>query len=107
VSETQKTITHWAHKTFGPTTPWNAFARMQKEYWELRDIVFALDQVPLDPSCLDKVQKAREECADVLVTLYRVAEVLGCDLHEEVNRKMKINRARKWVVDENGHGQHV
>jgi hypothetical protein len=42
----------------------------------------------------------------VMITLYRIAECLGLDLHEAVNEKMSVNRARTWDVDANGHGQH-
>lgn len=94
--EDQATITAWQEESFGPTTPWRAFERMQKEYWELRDAVYVGDTA-----------SAMSECADVLITLYRVAELLGCDLHAAVNAKMAVNRTRQWVVDDNGHGQHV
>jgi hypothetical protein len=80
---------------------------MQKEYWELRDLVYPISQEPLDATSYDKVKQARQECADVFITLCRIAETLGCDLMTEVAEKMAINRAREWVVDENGHGQHV
>lgn len=102
--ENQATVAEWADATFGPTTPWRAFERMQKEYWELRDKVYAIGANEGDAFSLED---ARAECADVLITLYRVAEALGCDLAVEVDRKMEINRKRKWVVDANGHGQHV
>jgi hypothetical protein len=29
------------------------------------------------------------------------------DLLEHVDAKMQVNRARKWRLDGNGHGQHV
>jgi NTP pyrophosphatase (non-canonical NTP hydrolase) len=93
--ENQGSITAWQIETFGPTTPWLAFQRMQKEYWELRDMIHA-----------GYFEKARVECADVLITLFRVAEALGFDLLNEVNHKMAINRVREWDVDADGHGQH-
>ncbi len=95
--ETQATITAWQDATFGPTTPWLAWLRVAKEIEELEEYLC----VP------GKESKSIEECADVLITLYRVAQELGADLHAEVDRKMAINRDRTWVVDEKGHGQHV
>lgn len=103
MSETQYTVTDWQFETFGPTNLGLAFERLQKEYWELRDVVHAHGQGPDENRRL----KCAEECADVLITLYRVAEMLRCDLVYEVDRKMAINRKRKWAVDEKGHGQHV
>jgi len=36
--------------------------------------------------------------------LYRVADRLGSDLLAEVDRKMQVNRLRKWHLDGTGHG---
>jgi hypothetical protein len=41
------------------------------------------------------------------VVLYHFAETFGVNLQEEVNRKMAINRQRKWKLDGTGTGQHV
>jgi NTP pyrophosphatase (non-canonical NTP hydrolase) len=95
MSENQKSITKWQSATFGPTTALLAFRRMQKEYVELKEAIQ-----------LGYHDKARDEVADVMITLYRIAECLGLDLHEAVNEKMSVNRARTWDVDANGHGQH-
>lgn len=100
--ETQATITAWQLETFGPTTPWHAFERMQKEYWELRDLIHAHDRG-------EKIDlgKLAGEIADVAITLARVAEVCGVSIDGSVDHKMQINRARKWAVDATGNGQHV
>ncbi len=101
-NEDQATITTWQRETFGETTPWHAFQRMQKEYWELRDLIHAMDhgrKVALG--------EVAGELADVLITLYRVAEVSGINLEAAVDHKMQINRARKWAVDATGNGQHI
>jgi hypothetical protein len=55
----------------------------------------------------DKHQKAPEEIADVVIVLYRLASRLGVDLHQEVEKKMAINRNREWKLDNSGHGYHV
>lgn len=96
--ETQQSISNWAVDTFGDTgTNASCATRANKEMSEL---VMALANDDRDP-------KAGAECADVLICLYRVAERLGVDLHAEVDRKMAINRARKWSLDGHGHGYHV
>lgn len=102
MKETQQTVTDWQEATFGPTTTWQAFQRMQKEYWELRDLLHAED------NGMNVTHEQRMgELADVLITLYRVARYAGVDLNAAVNLKMAINRKRTWVVDETGNGQHV
>lgn len=94
--EDQQSICTWAETTFGECSMFKAFSRCAEEFAELEDAVWA------DP----KKGRIGLECADVLITLYRVAELCGYDLHALVNEKMTINRARKWNVA-NGVGQHV
>lgn len=48
-----------------------------------------------------------EECADVQIVLYVLASRLHIDLDAEVQKKMAVNRARKWKLDGSGCGQHV
>jgi NTP pyrophosphatase (non-canonical NTP hydrolase) len=47
------------------------------------------------------------ECADVVITMFRVAEMLGFDLQKAIDSKMAINRERKWRVSPEGIGYHV
>jgi hypothetical protein len=49
---------------------------------------------------------APTKAADIVIVLHRLCERMGVDLHQEIDRKMQINRARRWVVV-GGHGQHV
>lgn len=95
--ETQKTIATWADVTFGPATNLQVAKRAQKEMDELI-------------SCLEKNDNdshAAEEIIDIYITLCRVLDRLGIVHELEVQRKMAINRARKWVRDGRGTGQHV
>lgn len=101
MNENQHTVTQWQLETFGPTDILSAFERMQKEYWELRDKVHSYAK-----GGLIQDYEVAEECADVLITLYRVAELCGCKLQTEVDKKMVINRGRQWVKDGTGNGQH-
>jgi NTP pyrophosphatase (non-canonical NTP hydrolase) len=98
LSETQKTISAWATETFGPVgTNVRVAIRANEEMAELLRALSVDDNSP----------KAAEEIADILIVLYRVAERLGCDLLAEVDRKMAVNRLRKWNRDGSGHGYHV
>ena len=51
--------------------------------------------------------KIPAEAADVLIVLYGVAGMRGFDLHAEVDRKMAINRARRWKANGDGTGYHI
>jgi hypothetical protein len=97
--ESQHSISAWAHDTFGPAgSNASVAARANKEMSELLQKLAADDLHP----------EAAEEVADVVIVLYRLATRLGCvDLHAEIDRKMEINRARRWRLDGNGHGYHV
>lgn len=96
--ESQTTISEWANATFGAAgSNASVAARANKEMAEL---MMKLAQDDAHPG-------AGEEVADVLIVLYRLAWRLGVDLHEEVGKKMTINRAREWKLDGHGHGQHV
>ncbi len=89
----------WQVETFGPaTSPHRAFARARLEWDELSRAL-----------CLDTTTEAHcaEECADVAILLCRVAASLGFDLADEIEKKMAINRARKWPAPGTGPSQHI
>lgn len=96
--EDQYQVSRWAEETFGPASS-NArvAARANEEMAELLRALTSDDEHP----------KAPEEIADIVIVLYRLATRLGSDIGEEIERKMKINRARIWNVDKDGHGYHV
>jgi NTP pyrophosphatase (non-canonical NTP hydrolase) len=96
--ETQSGIASWAAETFGVSTPMRAATRMNEEVAELLSKLSIPDSDP---------QKIHEECADVMIVLCVLAARLGFDLMEEVQKKMAVNRARKWKLDGSGCGQHV
>lgn len=96
--ETQQSISAWAEATFGPATSnMSCAARANVEMAELVTALAADDKNP----------KARIECADIVIVLYRLCECNGWDLHAAIDEKMATNRNRKWTSDGNGHGQHV
>ncbi len=96
-TEDQKSITLWGEETFGPAVnPAVLVARARMEMDELMEAVDAGDHA-----------EAALEAADVFILLYRVATVCGFDINEAVNRKMAINRARKWARKGDGTGSHI
>lgn len=118
--ETQETIIDWAERTFGETTEQAALRRCALEFAELAralgwlnlsvQIHRALEAGPdWEGNVITDTERsnAREECADVLITLYRVMQTLGGDLHWAVDNKMVTNRARKWRVNPDGTGVHI
>lgn len=112
--ETQETIVAWAEKTFGETNPQAAFKRCAMEFAELAEamgydglakvIKLGLQYEPGRPPL--RVPAAKE-CADVAITLYRVASTLESHLHDAIDDKMVINRGRKWKITGDGVGVHV
>jgi len=97
MEETQETINDWITQTFGEAgSNFSVAARANEEMAEL------LMSLAVD----DNHPKAVEECADIVIILYRLAQRHGKDLMAEVNRKMQINRLRQWKTA-NGHGYHV
>lgn len=96
--ETSASIAQWANETFGPVdSNLSIWRRAAKEFGELHDKLVANDADPGAP----------EECADVAIVLARILVAHGKDLQAEVDRKMRINRARIWRLTGDGHGQHV
>lgn len=97
--ENQKTISEWANSTFGYPTKERSIDRMLDEVDELKKL-----------DTLDgkyRFNEVSNECADILITLYQVANTFGFDLHACVDHKMEINRHRKWKIAGDGTGQHV
>lgn len=98
MTETQETVSKWADETFGQARSNLRIAcRANEEMAEL------LRELSMD----DHSQKALDECADIVIVLYRVVQQLGGDLQELIDAKMRINRARKWALDGSGQGQHI
>ena len=96
--ETSATIDAWARVTFGEREDMRtSYERTVKEFRELRDRMIV---DPLDP-------KIPEECADVAICMGAILAERGADLQTEIDRKMKINRARKWRLNGDGTGQHI
>ena len=96
--ETQATITQWARETFGePSDLIQIWKRINDEMNELYEALVT-NQPP---------KKIVQECADVKIVLCQIPERLGYNLQDAVDRKMKINRSRKWKTAGDGTGQHI
>jgi NTP pyrophosphatase (non-canonical NTP hydrolase) len=61
----------------------------------------------LDVSDSPDLDKVPEEMADCEIVLRVLAQRRGVDLQAEVDRKMAVNRSRRWAVDGDGTGYHV
>lgn len=103
VEEDQNSISEWAESTFGDITGPRAITRTNKEMAELLTII----SMPVPAIRKPFIDKIRDECADILIILFQVANVYRFDLMLAVDEKMKINRARKWKLDGTGCGQHI
>jgi NTP pyrophosphatase (non-canonical NTP hydrolase) len=101
VIESQHTVADWCRKTFGVPKPLRSMNRLAEEFHELEVAFDSTDSTTPD------LNKIAAEMADVLIVMYQLADVLGISLHDEVDKKMKINRARRWQLDGTGCGYHV
>lgn len=87
----QRQIGIWAAITFPHQTAASKLAH-------LRDEVTELEQAPADG----------EEMADVAILLFSLAELAGCDLLAEIQKKFQKNKARQWgQPDARGVGKHI
>lgn len=126
--ETQQTIGGWARETFpgGDSLSPRHCIRLFEEVIELclaagahiEDLERSFDMETLrwiqrhrakgvDYERFPEPDKVPEELADCAIVLDVLAERRGIDLRTEVDRKMAINRARKWNVKGDGTGYHT
>jgi NTP pyrophosphatase (non-canonical NTP hydrolase) len=97
MSENQQSINRWIVETFGEAG--SNFSVAARANQEMSELLMCL-------AVYDNDLKAVEEAADIVIVLFRLAERFGVDLHGEIDRKMQINRGRRWEVN-NGHGYHI
>jgi NTP pyrophosphatase (non-canonical NTP hydrolase) len=96
-TETSKSIRDWGDAIFG--APQDLTVLVKRARVEMDE----LEQALLDGDYAE----AGMEAADVVILLHRLAGLLGHELHEQVDAKMEINRARKWKSAGDGTGGHV
>ena len=96
--ENSASITAWGDATFGKVADLRSLVdRAGLELAELRDAL--ANREPADDAVM--------EAADVVILLHRVVGLLGGDLAEAVERKMAVNRARRWIPASDGTGRHL
>ena len=83
--ETWETMAAWTSETFGPVSLERIATRANEEMQELL----------ADPSDVT-------EAADVCIVLSRYPGIA-----DAINRKMAVNRARKWRLNGDGSGYHI
>ena len=91
--ETWESIAQWCDETFGPATAARMAARANEEMAELIDK--ATQTNTYDEGVLI-------EAADVVICLARFPGIWAA-----VERKMAINRQRKWRLTGEGTGYHI
>lgn len=96
-NESQNSISEWADNTFGPSNTNLRTAQRANE--EMKELLDKLESNDNDES-------AKEEIADVFIVLYRLASRMNVNVHDEIDKKMRINRSRTWELDGTGHGYH-
>jgi len=95
--ESSNTILLWGDETFGQVE--NPITLVNRARQELDELLDALNA--------ENNHEAGQEAADVTILLHRLMGLLGKDLAEEVDAKMKINRQRRWNVSGDGTGGHI
>lgn len=98
MGENSASVVGWVAEAFGATD--NEFRRVARGNEEMAELITKIaSEAP--------TQEIVEEAADVAILLHLICGRRGCDLSAEVDRKMAINRKRKWAVDETGCGYHI
>lgn len=124
--ETQETIGKWATENFGRPTPLAVLRRSCDELLEALEVcvinnlatrtMFSamrmglehLDKYALPDDKLHKLTpEIAKELADSMVVNYHAATVMNVDIHDFIDRKMDVNRRRKWKRNADGTGQHI
>lgn len=109
-TESQRSIVDWADWTFGPVEPLVAGSRAASEMKEfISRLNIALSDQETEQPALPFAHFGElcSEAADVVICLYRMVAGMGSDLGREVDRKMAINRRRRWKSNGDGTGQHI
>lgn len=95
--ETQQSVSEWAEETFGPVGDQSVLVK--RAMTEMDELLEAVDTA-------DKAEIGKET-ADIAILLYRLLEMNGLSLEQEVTAKMAENRIRQWVAKGDGTGKHI
>lgn len=88
MSETQQTINDWQRETFPTADEAGVLNHIREEFAEFL------------------AEPCGEEAADVVILIMAWARYRKIDVMAEINRKMAINRARRWNIQADGTGRH-
>lgn len=101
LDEFQNEIGGWGNLTFPKSTPETVLAHFREEVAEF------LEVAPMMPELPDYDEA--EEAADVFLLLLHFAHKKGFSLFDVTERKMAINRARRWNTEPEpaGHFKHA
>lgn len=125
--ETTASIAAWQTETFGAaTTTWGRIDRSDEAMRGAMWLAKSLDLTVPRPSLSRAIRAAEElaelirmlviddadpdaamEVADVTIVLAGISAALGVEQSEQIDAKMQINRARRWDLTGDGHGQHI
>jgi hypothetical protein len=125
--ETTASIAAWQTETFGSaTTTWERIDRSDEAMRGAMWLAKTVDLTVSRPSLSRAIRAAEElaelirmlviddadpraamEVADVTIVLTGISAALGVEQSEQIDAKMQINRARRWNLTGDGHGQHV
>lgn len=95
--ETQQSVSGWAEATFGPVVDQSVLVK--RAMTEMDELLEAVDS--------GNKADIGKETADIAILLYRLLEMNGLSLEQEVTAKMAENRIRKWVAKGDGTGKHI
>jgi NTP pyrophosphatase (non-canonical NTP hydrolase) len=99
----QNRVRGWSVITFGVESTGALLAKLDEEVGELREAVEAYDGH--EPGACRA--EMRDECADVLIVLAKIANAYGVDLTSAAEVKMDVNERRTWERAGNGVHRHV
>ena len=85
-----KNIVEWCNEVYPERNHELILKKLEEEFQELRD-------KPLDAW----------EMADIMIILFDLCDELGFDVAKIVDKKMQINKARRWQVTDQGILKHV
>lgn len=91
--ETQQSINSWQLEHFPTATEKGVVKHLTEEFIEF--------------TVAETNEQAAEEAADLVIILYCWSMLKGIDLHEQIDKKMLINRRREWNIQPDGTGRHI
>lgn len=93
----QSSIVNWADATFPSRNDETVIRKLV--YHEMPELTLALSYADRD--------RIRDEMADVSILFADLAARMGFDLLHEMHKKMEVNKARTWAMDNHGVSHHV